>query len=363
MKDGLLPVVGLAGGVSAVLLWSMSVNDPYWRLFDPPSEPVAAYEPAADQRALLEAAMVDFGNTDAGAKSPPSDSVASARRENFPLDTIAHEAQFAALPEPMIALVSSFEPEPMAGPAYDTMIAYELPRAVAPAPVKLEPVNLEPETDLVIAFAPTPLPAPILLRDRGASAFAAAVSERRLDPFITPASPAQPRFAASERTEEALALALAQRIDVQRRLALAGFDPNGFDGAFGPRTRGAIADFQTAWGFPATGYLEDAVYADLNQRTEDAYQALRRQAAAAPSAAPEHAPFARARQVASAEVEGRCARRSDGRIIERQSLACDLAGFSESFVSLGRNTLNDEEDGTAEIAAQEPLAADLGADR
>jgi peptidoglycan hydrolase-like protein with peptidoglycan-binding domain len=174
------------------------------------------------------------------------------------------------------------------------------------------------EADLVVAFVPTSLPAPAI--------------------------PVQPRIVASEDTEKALGLKRAARVAVQRRLALAGFNPNGIDGVFGPRTRAAIAGFQTAWDFPATGYLEPSVYADLKQRTEDAYQALRRQAAAAPSAAPELAPIARERQIASVEDDNRCARRSNGRIIEYQSLACDIAGLSESFASPGRNTLENGED-------------------
>ncbi len=193
--------------------------------------------------------------------------------------------------------------------------AEDLRQVPATVPVSSD---IADEADLVVAFVPTSLPAPT--------------------------APAQPRVAATELTEDALALGQHGRVDVQRRLALAGFDPNGFDGAFGPRTRGAIADFQTAWGFPATGYLEAAVYADLTQRTEDAYQALRRQAAAAPSAAPELAPIAHERRIASAERKDRCERRSDGRIIERQSFACDLAGFGEQFVSPGRNTLENGED-------------------
>jgi peptidoglycan hydrolase-like protein with peptidoglycan-binding domain len=262
----------------------------------------------------------------------------------------------------MIALVPPLEPELLTGPVIEQMIAYRLPRAAIFAPI-----GFETETDLVIAFAPTPLPAPAALRDRGAGAVAEALSGRALNPFVAPAPPAQPRVAASELTEDALALERAGRIDVQRRLALAGFDPSGTDGAFGPRTRSAIADFQTAWGFPATGYLEAGVYADLTQRTEDAYQALTRQAAAAPSAAPELAPIAHERRVASAEQEDRCARRSDGRIIERQSFACDLAGLGEQFVSLGRNTLNDgdggEDDNTVEIAARTSVVLASGADR
>jgi peptidoglycan hydrolase-like protein with peptidoglycan-binding domain len=374
MKDGLFPVVAVAGAVSVALIWSMSANDPYWRLVDAPSVTAPAYDPPEDLRTALDSATLDLGNIDAGATSPAEDPLVIVQRTDslrtglplpdFSLDSLAREAETAAIPEPMIALVPPFEPEYMAGPLSGLEIAFSAPRVGFEAPSRFQS-----ETEFVVAVAPTPLPAPAILRDRGAGTVAEALSENTLDPFIVPTSPNQPRVAADERTEEELALAKAERIDVQRRLALAGFDPNGFDGTFGPRTRGAIADFQTAWGFPATGYLEAGVYADLSQRTEDAYLALQRQAAAAPSgAAPELAPVARQRMVASAEVEGGCARRSDGRIIERQSLACDLAGFGETFVSLGRNTLNGEDDGaeqsgTTEIAAQTLSGPRQDADR
>jgi peptidoglycan hydrolase-like protein with peptidoglycan-binding domain len=374
MKDGLFPVVAVAGAVSVALIWSMSANDPYWRLVDAPSVTAPAYDPPEDLRAALGAATLDLGNIDAGATSPAEDPLVIVQRTDslrtglplpdFSLDALAREAEAAAIPEPMIALVPPFEPEHMTGPLSGLEIAFSAPRAGFASPSRFQP-----ETEFVVAVAPTPLPAPAILRDRGAGAVAEALSENTLDPFIVPTSPTQPRVAADELTEEELALAKAERIDVQRRLALAGFDPNGFDGTFGPRTRGAIADFQTAWGFPATGYLEAGVYADLSQRTEDAYLALRRQAATAPSgAAPKLAPVARQRQVASVEDEGGCARRSDGRIIERQSLVCDLAGFGETFVSLGRNTLNGEDDGTAQsgttdLAARTLSVINPGADR
>ena len=368
MKDGLLPVVAAVGGVAAILIWSMSVHDPYWRLFEFQSVPAPAYEQPEDLIAVLASVTPEFANNDAGAISPAADPLASAGHANvalgmlpsIPPDIIVREAEAAAIPKPMIALVPPFEPEPMSGPAVEQMIAYQLPRAAIFAPI-----DFETETDFVVAFAPTPLPAPApaALRDSGAGAVAETLSGRALDPFVAPAPPAQPRVAASDITEHALALERAGRIDVQRRLALAGFDPSGFDGTFGPRTRGAIADFQAAWGFPATGYLEAAVHADLYQRTEHAYQALRRQAAAAPSAAPKLAPIARERQLASAGDDNRCARRSDGRIIERQSFACDLAGFGEQFVSLGRNILNDEDGDTAETAARTPLVLASGSDR
>jgi peptidoglycan hydrolase-like protein with peptidoglycan-binding domain len=374
MKNGLLPVVAIAGGVAAVLVWSVSAQDPYWRLFETPSVPAPAY----DRRADLASVTPEYGNADAGAASRAADPVASTMRANIPLDTvaIAREAEIAAISELMIALVPPLEPAPMTGPAADRMIASRLIRTAIPEPAGFVPVMVAPDTfetaglGTDFALMPTPMSTPALMvwRDPGTGAVAQAVFGAALDPFSAPVPPAQPRVAATELTEDALALERAGRVDVQRRLALAGFDPSGLDGTFGPRTRGAIADFQTAWGFPATGYLETAVYADLNQRTEDAYQALRRHAASAPSAAPELAPIARERQLASARDDDGCARRSDGRIIERQSFACDLAGFGEQFVSLGRNILNDEGggegDGTLlQVAANTPRIAAPDADR
>lgn len=378
MKDGLFPVVAVAGAVSVALIWSMSANDPYWRLVDAPSVTAPAYDPPEDLRAVLDSVTLELGNIDAGATSPAEDPLVVVQHAGLPLsglphsdfslDALAGDAEAAAIPEPMIALVPPFEPEPMtgsmAGPEAGLEIAFWAPHVGFDAPSRFEQARFHSATEDFFAVAPTPLPAPAILRDRGAGAVAEALSENTLDPFIVPASPTQPRIAADERTEEELALAKAERIDVQRRLALAGFDPNGLDGTFGPRTRGAIADFQTAWGFPATGYLEAGVYADLNQRTEDAYLALRRQAAAAPSgAAPKLAPVARQRMVASAEVEDGCARRSDGRIIARQSLVCDLTGFGETFVSLGRNTLNDEDEAAAQSSTTEIATRTLSGPR
>ena len=125
MKDGLLPVVAVAGGVVVVLLWSMSVHDPYWRLFESPSVPAPAYEAPKDLRAVLASVTLELGNSDTGAMSPATDPLASAERANIPLDIIVREAEAAAIPEPMIALVPPFEPEPMTGPAIDSMIAHQ----------------------------------------------------------------------------------------------------------------------------------------------------------------------------------------------------------------------------------------------
>lgn len=294
MKCGLLSIVTLAGAISTALLWSMSASDPYWRLVEAPSVPAPAYKTSDELRASLVTAPLEFSNLDTAATNPATE------RE-------AIEEQVAS-DQPPVVPIPRDEPEIAASFPTDAPVAVELPRAAISAPA-----GFDLNTDVVVNYPPGP-----------------GLSETSI--------------IATEDTEAALELDRTRRADVQRRLSLAGFDPNGHDGVFGERTRGAIADFQSAWGFKATGYLEPEIYAELQQRTEDAYQALRQRAAAAPSAAPALAPTARGRQFADADDDGRCARDSEGRIIERQSLACDIAGFGEQVVSLGRNTLAYEED-------------------
>ncbi|MEZ5913638.1 MAG: peptidoglycan-binding domain-containing protein [Paracoccaceae bacterium] len=55
--------------------------------------------------------------------------------------------------------------------------------------------------------------------------------------------------------EDALNLSRDQRQRIQRDLSLLGFDPRGIDGLFGPGTRQAIRDWQSAMALPVTGYL------------------------------------------------------------------------------------------------------------
>ncbi|WP_116133339.1 peptidoglycan-binding domain-containing protein [Tropicimonas sp. IMCC34043] len=55
--------------------------------------------------------------------------------------------------------------------------------------------------------------------------------------------------------EEALALPRDQVRDIQRQLALLGFEPGGADGVLGPASRAAITRFQVRSGFPDTGFL------------------------------------------------------------------------------------------------------------
>lgn len=56
--------------------------------------------------------------------------------------------------------------------------------------------------------------------------------------------------------EDALGLSVEQRRQIQRDLALLGYNPRGIDGIFGPATRTAIRGWQQATGFTVTGYLD-----------------------------------------------------------------------------------------------------------
>ncbi|MDP2061903.1 MAG: peptidoglycan-binding domain-containing protein [Phaeovulum sp.] len=58
--------------------------------------------------------------------------------------------------------------------------------------------------------------------------------------------------------EDALGLSRDQRREVQRQLALLGYDPNGIDGLFGRGTRTALTAWQRANAFEANGYLTRA---------------------------------------------------------------------------------------------------------
>lgn len=340
---GFLSLVVAVSAVSGALIWSMSANDPYWRLFETTSLPAPAYETQSDMRAVMSVTLPEFSNPDMAAASPDT----AGQVGNLNRAMAVRSADTALMPEPALAQVPALED---AGSA-----------SVEPAPeIAAAPARIANQPAMLMAAGFT-TPAPLTpVTGRHSDPFGQPIADLALTPFAEPAAPAQPRIAATEDTEEALALRRAQRIDVQRRLALAGFDPRGFDGVFGPNTRSAIADFQAAWGYPSTGYLEDSVYAELNQRTEEAYLAMRQRAADAPSAAP---------VLASAEPaarpvhdEEKCARRSDGRIIERQSLACDMAGFAEQFISLGRTSIG-EEDTTAQAASAAATLPTPGVDR
>jgi peptidoglycan hydrolase-like protein with peptidoglycan-binding domain len=59
----------------------------------------------------------------------------------------------------------------------------------------------------------------------------------------------------AEAVETALGLSRAARQQIQRDLTLMDYDTRGIDGIFGPGTRSAIRNWQTAAGFTVTGFL------------------------------------------------------------------------------------------------------------
>jgi len=69
-------------------------------------------------------------------------------------------------------------------------------------------------------------------------------------------SAAAVQLAALQSAETALGLDKAARQRVQQALTLLGYDTHGADGAFGKRSRAALASFQTEAGLEATGYLD-----------------------------------------------------------------------------------------------------------
>ena len=91
--------------------------------------------------------------------------------------------------------------------------------------------------------------------------------------------------------EEGLNLDRAARQQIQQALRAAGYDPGSTDGVFGPRTRAAIRDWQSARSERATGYLDGP-----------AAEALRSAAPSAPAAS--GAQQTTASPLASAELEG-----------------------------------------------------------
>lgn len=88
--------------------------------------------------------------------------------------------------------------------------------------------------------------------------------------------------AADEEAEANLALSRAQRIEIQRRLGVLGFDPRGADGVFGAKTRTALSDWQADKGFAVTGYLNAVQLLALNAQSQASYEKLEKELAKAP---------------------------------------------------------------------------------
>ncbi|MDP1838121.1 MAG: protein kinase, partial [Reyranella sp.] len=87
---------------------------------------------------------------------------------------------------------------------------------------------------------------------------AEADAKQKADAEATAAAAAAAEKKAAEAAETALRLATADRQRFQVALSALGFDTRGSDGAFGPRTREMIANWQRGHSYPATGFLNAA---------------------------------------------------------------------------------------------------------
>jgi len=91
------------------------------------------------------------------------------------------------------------------------------------------------------------------------------------DPAPAARSTGREAGSAEERQEQALGLNRADRMEVQRRLTLMGYDTNGVDGVFGGGTRRAVSAWQSQNSLAASGYLDRAQYSLLISQTETHY--------------------------------------------------------------------------------------------
>jgi hypothetical protein len=164
---------------------------------------------------------------------------------------------------------------------------------------------------------------------------AARTADRQQPPYPDPRARPEEAFAtaAQPAAEAALELSRATRIEVQRRLALADFDPRLFDGIFGPATRAALGAWQSAAGLTPTGYLDNAALALLRQQTERdyrAWKAKRARTAARNARTVQTSPL----PTASPSRGDRCDRAATGAIVYGRGVRCDWRGLREDLARL-----------------------------
>ncbi|MEM9045208.1 MAG: peptidoglycan-binding domain-containing protein [Pseudomonadota bacterium] len=130
--------------------------------------------------------------------------------------------------------------------------------------------------------------------------------------------------------ESMMKLSRTERRRIQLRLSLAGHDPRGIDGVFGPATREAIAAFQAELGLPESGYLDAPLVTVLEMDTDLAYANWQRENSVSKfaKAVPEPRPQR------SQPVEDKCVRDQSGEVIAYQGILCDLTGLGESIFRL-----------------------------
>jgi Putative peptidoglycan binding domain len=76
---------------------------------------------------------------------------------------------------------------------------------------------------------------------------------------------------ADARMEKTLDLKRPDVAELQVRLKVLGFDPNGLDGVIGRGLRAAIRDWQRSRSIPVSGYLDSSQLALLESETQDAF--------------------------------------------------------------------------------------------
>lgn len=138
--------------------------------------------------------------------------------------------------------------------------------------------------------------------------------------------------AMARETEAALELSAAGRREVQRRLQLAGYTPEGVDGIFGASTRAAITAWQRDMGqAPPSGFVSEEMLQQLGEKTDDAYLAWHKARAAQRRVQLASAPTPAPRPTKDDE----CARRNSGKIVYGQNFNCDIQGLGESLDNFG----------------------------
>lgn len=76
---------------------------------------------------------------------------------------------------------------------------------------------------------------------------------------------------ANDTTEKALDLQRTDIVELQVRLGLLGFDPNGVDGVIGRGVRKAINDWQITRSIPPSGYLDERQITAIKTESQDAF--------------------------------------------------------------------------------------------
>lgn len=222
-------------------------------------------------------------------------------------------------------------------------------RRIWPPNQPLRPVTLRPakaraihaDFRAAVAYPPDPIVRPEDTLRQLALATTALSGHRIFDsgygsPYPDPrAGPEEARWAAAQPTAEAtLALSHAGRLEVQRRLALADFDPLLFDGIFGSATRAALGAWQQAAGLPQTGYLNGPALALLRDQTDGDYRGWKSRRTRAARHEGRSAVLKSPLPPASPASHDECRRRPTGAILYGRGIRCDFRGLRENIAGL-----------------------------